>query len=74
MLGGGTLQTRGLGGGGKRARRSADAAETQALLQLLPGAEERRTEWAGDLLGDGQLVHGICSLSTRFFYKGGGRW
>lgn len=61
---------RGLGGGGKRARRSA--AETEALLQLLPGAEERRTEWAGDLMGDGQLVH--CSLSTRFFYKGGGRW
>lgn len=65
---------RGLGGGGKRARRSADAAKAEALLQLLPGEEERRTEWAGDLLGDGQLVHRICSLSTRFFYTGGGRW
>lgn len=61
---------RGLGGGGKRARRSADAAEAEAMLQLLPGAEERRTEWAGDLLGDGQRVHCICSLSTRFLPYG----
>lgn len=55
-----------------RARRSADAAETEAeaLLQLLPGAEERRTEWAGDLLGDGQLVQRICSLSTLFLLYG----
>lgn len=63
---------RGLGGGGKRARRSADAAEAEAeaLLQLLPGAKERRTEWAGDLLGDGQLVQRICSLSTPFLLYG----
>lgn len=40
------------------------------VLQLLPGAEERRTEWAGDLLGDGQLVHCICSLSTCFLLYG----
>lgn len=64
---------RGLGGGGKTARRSADAVEAKALLQILPGAEKRRTEWAGDLLEEGQLVHCICSLSTRFFYTGGGR-
>lgn len=63
---------RGLGGGGKRARRSADAAEAEALLQILPGAE-KRTEWAGDLLEEGQLVHRICSLLTCFFYTGGGR-
>lgn len=63
----------GLGGGGeKKARRSADAAEAKALLQLLPGAEERRTEWAGDLLEDGQLVRRICSLSTPFLPGGGG--
>lgn len=61
---------RGLGGGGKKARRSADAAEAEALLQLLPGAEERRTEWTGDLLGDGQLVHRICSLSTLILLYG----
>lgn len=64
---------RGLGGGGKKARRSADASEAEALLQLLPGAEKRRTEWAGDLLGDGQLVHRICSLSTRFLLFGRGQ-
>lgn len=70
MLGGGKLRLRGLGGGGERARRSADAAEAEAWLQLLPGAEERRTEWADDLLGDGQLVHGFCCLSTRFLLHG----
>lgn len=59
---------RGLGGGGKKARRSADVAEAEA--EALPGAEERRTEWAGDLLGDGQLVHCICSLSTPFLLYG----